>query len=202
MDYTDYNGIFADRLESGESILWSQEPKKKILKFKDVDSMTLFVGVGFILAGISLCFILWTDGVNNTVKKYSPFAFVLFGIYVVASSFKSNKKYHAVTDRRICTLSKKAFSAIPMEDVKHVMINCINQLLVYTKLTDSLGNDMTADFNTYEKTWITERDSGETGLLFDEEKGFYIIALEEKSEVVEEVKDIIIRQARVYKGYI
>ena len=96
----------------------------------------------------------------------------------------------------------QAFTAIPMEDVKHVMINCINQLLVYTKLPKSFGNDLTADFNTYEATWITEKDSGETGLLFDKERGFYIIPLEEKAEVVEEVKDIIIRQARIYNGYV
>lgn len=201
MDYTDYNGIFADRLEPGESILWSQEPKNKLLKFTCTDTTALVAGAAFILAGFSLCFMLWTGGTTDRVMKYAPLVFVVFGIWVVANSFKFNKKYHAVTDRRICTLSKNVFSAISMADVKHVMINRINQLLVYTKLPDSFGNDMTADFNVYEKTWITERDSSETGPLFDEERGFYIIPLEEKSEVVEEVKDIIIRQARKYNGY-
>ena len=202
MDYTDYNGIFADRLEPGESILWSQEPKNKLLKFICTDTMTFVAGAAFILAGFSLRFMLLTGGTTDRVKKYAPLVFVVFGIWVVVSSFKFNKKYHAVTDRRICTLSKNVFNAISMADVKHVMINRINQLLVYTKLSDSFGNDMTADFNVYEKTWITESDSSETGLLFDEERGFYIIPLEEKSEVVEEVKDIIIRQARKYNGYI
>ena len=202
MDYTDYSGIFAERLEPGESILWSQEPKNKLLKFTDIDSIELFAGVAFILAGISLCFMFLNEEGANSGKKYAPLAFVVFGIWVVVISFKSNKKYHAVTDRRICRLSKNGFTAIPLEDVKHVMINCINQLLVYTKLPKSFGNDLTADFNTYEATWITEKDSGETGLLFDKERGFYIIPLEEKAEVVEEVKDIIIRQARIYNGYV
>ena len=145
MDYTDYNGVFADRLEPGESILWSQEPKNKLLKFTCTDTTALVAGAAFIQAGFSLCFMLWTGGTTDRVMKYAPLVFVVFGIWVVANSFKFNKKYHAVTDRRICTLSKTVFSALSMAAVKHVMINRINQLLVYTKIPDKNRNDMTEE---------------------------------------------------------
>lgn len=193
MDYWDYNGIFKGYLDFDENLIWSKEPKIRLFRNYNVDRKILFKGTALIIAGIAVIF-LPLNGSHFDIRFFAGFIPFLFGCFVIKLAFRCDKKYFAVTDRRILILYKRTFDCVELKDVKHVMFNRYGELVVYTRLSKNMPKAVLNDYNSYEITATGERYyySGQKNYSSDS----VILAIKEKPEIVQEVKDIIIRQAR------
>ena len=192
MDYWDYNGIFKGYLNFDENLIWSQEPKIRLFRNYNVDRKILFTGTALVIAGIAVIF-LPLNGSHFDIRFFAGFMPFLFGCFVIKLAFRCDKKYFAVTDRRILILNKRAFDCVELKDVKHVMFNRSEELVVYTRLSKNFPKAVLNDYNSYEITATGERYycSGQKNYSSDS----VVLAIKEKPEIVQEVKDIIIRQA-------
>ncbi len=193
MDYSDYNGLFKAYLDYDENIVWSQEPKIKLFKSLQFEGFKLIMGITLIIFGLLGVFGITKDD-DAFEKRYGGLAFLIIGLFIFVKSFNNKKKYFAVTDKRIFILVRRKLTCVELKDVKHVMFNCFNQLVVYTRLSDNMSEAVMNDYNSVEIEELDQTVYASGHKNGDSES--VILAIKEKPEVVQEVKDIIIRQAR------